>query len=136
MGAPAKPSTLSKRIILGSIAVGVVVIVLIFFFAFGLGGIQQGLQRTLPPNVEVTSKNARTGYIGLDYTLWVDASVHNSGGAGTVTVWAKVTQGSNEWTKSQSIYLDAQGSRELTFEFKEISFWSLDSSYYSVWVTS
>lgn len=133
MDAPAKPSTLAKKLVLGSIAVGIVIVVLLF--AFGLGGIQQGFQRTLPPNVEVTSKNARDGYVGLDYTLWVDVSVHNYGGSGTVTVWVKVTQGSSEWTKSQTVYLDAKESKDLTFEFREISFWSSESSYYSVWVT-
>jgi hypothetical protein len=135
MSAPAKPSHISNKLIFGSIAIGLVIIMLILVFTFGFGGIQYGVQRTLPPSVEITSKNARDGYIGLDYTLWIDVSVHNTGGAGTVTVWAKVTQGSNEWTKSQTIYLDAKGSKDLTFEFREISFWSLESGYYSVWVT-
>lgn len=133
MDAPAKPSTLSNKLVLGSIAVGIVVVVLLF--VFGLGGIQQAFHRTLPPDVEITSKHARTGYVGLDYTVWVDVSVHNYGGSGTVTVWVKLTQGSNEWTKSQTIYLDAKASEDLTFEFRELSFWSLESGYYSVWVT-
>jgi len=135
MSVPAKQSTLSKNLIVGCIIAGVVIAALIVFFTLGLGGIQQGVQRTLPPDVQVTSKNARTGYVGLDYTVWVDVSVHNYGGAGTVTVWAEVIQGSNSWTKSQSIYLDAKGSSDLTFEFREVSFWTLDSGQYAVWVT-
>jgi hypothetical protein len=38
MGAPAEPSALSRRLVLGGVAVGVVIVVLMFFFAFGLGG--------------------------------------------------------------------------------------------------
>ncbi len=129
------PSKVARNIVIAIVGIGIVAILLFVMFTSGLGGIQQGLQQALPPNVQVTSKNSRDGYSGLDYTLWIDASVHNSGGAGTVTVWAKVTQGGNEWTKSQSIHLDADESRDLTFEFREISFWSLNSGYYSVWVT-
>ena len=128
-------SPAQKKIIIGIVVAGVVIVALAFLFLYGFGGIMQGVQRVQPPNVEITSKNAREGYIGLDYTLWVDVSVHNNGGQGTVTVWAKITQGSSEWTKSQAIYLDAKESKDLTFEFREISFWSLESGYYSVWVT-
>jgi hypothetical protein len=124
-----------KKLILVSIAIGTAIAALIALFVFGFGGLQQKIQRTLPPRVEITSKNARWGYVGLDYTMWIDVSVHNFGGAGTVVVWAEVVQGSNVWTKSQSVYLDAKESKELTFEFREVSFWSSSDCYYSVWVT-
>jgi len=47
---------------------------------FGLGGLQHLFKRTLSLKVEIISKNVRTGFIGLDYTLWIDVSVHNYGG--------------------------------------------------------
>ena len=134
----AEPATKGKSNtkLIGMAVAGVLIIVaLIVFFTLGSGGIQQTIQRTFPPDVQVTSQNARSGNIGFDYVQWVDASVHNSGGAGTVTVWAKVTQGSQEWTKSQSIYLDAKGSQNLTFEFREAGLFSGGGTY-SVWVTS
>lgn len=87
-----------------------------------------------PPNVIVTSKNCRTGNVGLDYVAWVDVSVHNDGGLGTVVVWAEVTQGSSSWKKSMSVYLDSQGSRDLTFTFNEVQFWTTQQIYYRVWV--
>jgi len=87
-----------------------------------------------PPNVLVTSKNCRTGNSGLDYTAWVDVSVHNYGGPGTVVVWAEITQGSSKWRKSASVYLGSQGSRDLTFTFSEVNFWTTSSIYYRVWV--
>lgn|SRR5574341_348033 len=134
----AEPASKGKRNtkFIGVAVAGVVIIaVLIALFTLGSGGIQQSIQRTFPPDVQVTSQNARSGNIGLDYVQWVDVSVHNSGGAGTVTVWAKVTQGSSEWTKSQSVYLDAKGSQNLTFEFREVGLFDGGGSY-SVWVTS
>jgi hypothetical protein len=95
--------------------------------------LQHLFKRTLPLKVEIISKNVRTGFI-VDYILWIDVSVHNYGGTGTVVVWVKVVQGSNEWTKSQQIYLDADELKDLTFGFREISFWSSEGYYY-VWVT-
>lgn len=87
-----------------------------------------------PTNVEITSRNIRTGNIGLDYVAWVDVSIHNKGGPGTVVVWAEVTQGSNSWKKSMSNYLDSQQSRDLTFTFRKIGFWTTKSIHYRVWV--
>jgi FlaG/FlaF family flagellin (archaellin) len=87
-----------------------------------------------PPNAAVTSTNLRTGTSGLDYIAYVDVSVHNNGGAGTVVVWAKLTQGANSWTKSQSVYLDEKGSQELTLTFSEASFWSLNDIHSTTWV--
>jgi len=125
----------NTKVIVGAVIGVIIIVALIALFTIGSGGIQQSIQRTFPPDVIVTSQNSRSGNIGLDYVQWIDTSVHNSGGAGTVTVWAKVTQGSNEWTKTQSIYLDAQGSSNLTFEFREVGLFSGGGTY-SVWVTS
>jgi len=96
MGAEAKNtgmSTRSKRLIVWSIVGITIVVAVMLLLVYGLGGVMQGIQRIQPPSVQVTSKNLRTGTIGLDYVAWVDVSVHNSGGPGTVTVWVEVTQG-------------------------------------------
>lgn len=128
-------SARSKKLVVWSIVGITIVVAVMLLLVYGLGGVMQGIQRIQPPSVQVTSKNLRTGTIGLDYVAWVDVSVHNSGGPGTVTVWAEITQGSGVWKKSQTIYLDAKGSRDLTFEFKEVGFWTTNPIYYSVWVT-
>jgi hypothetical protein len=91
-------------------------------------------QKVNPPNAQVTSSNIRTGSSGLDYLAYVDVSVHNNGGAGTVVVWAEVTQGSNSWTKSQSITLGEKESRDLTLTFSEVGFWSLNDIHSRAWV--
>jgi len=87
-----------------------------------------------PPMVDVTSQNARTGMEGLDYVVYIDVSLHNRGGDGKVTAWAKITQGGSFWTKQQAIYLGAGEMRDLTFTFREISFWDTSSGSYSVWI--
>ena len=138
MGAEAKNigmSARSKRLVVWSIVGITIVVAVMLLLVYGLGGVMQGIQRIQPPSVQVTSENARTGNIGLDYVAWVDVSVHNSGGPGTVTVWVEIMQGSDLWKKSQTIYLDAKGSRDLTFEFREVGFWTTDQGYYHVWVT-
>jgi len=138
MGAEEKNAGMSmrsKRLVVWSIVGITIVVVFMLLLVFGLGGIMQGFQRIAPPSVQVTSKNLRTGTVGLDYVAWVDVSVHNSGGPGSVTVWVEVMQGSDVWKKSQTIYLDAKGSRDLTFEFREVGFWTTNPIYYRVWVT-
>ena len=115
-------------------AVVAIVAVAVGLLLVGPGNIVNLFQRVLPPNVKVTSQYARTGLIGLDYTVWVDVSVYNSGGPGTVTVWVEVTQGESSWKKSQSVHLEPKGSKDLTFTFKEFSFWSFESGRYRVWV--
>lgn len=90
------------------------------YLTTGTGGIEQAIKGTLPPDIEMTSMNTRSGAKGLDYVGYVDVSVYNSGGKGTITVWVEVTQGSNSWTKTKSVYLDHQGSADLTFEFREV----------------
>jgi Na+-transporting methylmalonyl-CoA/oxaloacetate decarboxylase gamma subunit len=128
-------SSRSKRLVVWSIVGITIVVVVMLLLVYGLGGVMQGVQRVQPPSVQVTSENVRTGNIGLDYVAWVDVSVHNSGGPGTVTVWVEVTQGYDSWKKSQTIYLDAKGSRDLTFEFREVGFWTTNPINYRVWVT-
>jgi hypothetical protein len=116
MGTEAKNagmSTRSKRLVVWGIVGITIVVVVMLLLVYGLGGVMQGFQRIAPPSVQVTSKNLRTGTVGLDYVAWVDVSVHNSGGPGTVTVWVEIMQGSDIWKKSQTIYLDAKGSRDL-----------------------
>ena len=87
-----------------------------------------------PPDPVVTSTNIRTSVEGLHYYTYVDVSVHNYGGNGTVVVWATVSQGDKQWTKSQSVYLDEKGSRDLMFTFIEPSFWDSSSIHSRVWV--
>jgi len=115
--------------------VGVIVVALVvgLFPTLFNAGNQIG-QRINPPSVEITSKNLRTGNVGLEYTAWVDVSIHNSGGPGTVVVWCEVTQGTNSWKKSKSVHLESQGSEDLTFTFAEVAFWTTQSTYYRVWV--
>ena len=87
-----------------------------------------------PPDFVITSKEGREGYEGADKVGYVDVTVRNDGGTGKETVYVKVTQGSNEWTKTKSINLGHGESTTLNFRFTEIQFWTLDSWYYTAWV--
>ena len=120
LGLLGKRSRGGKVSILTILVIAVILIGAYFYFTMGTGGIRQAIQGTLPPDIEITSTNTRSGAKGLDYVGYVDISVYNSGGKGTITVWVEVTQGSNSWKKTQSVYLDHQGSANLTFEFREV----------------
>lgn len=107
----------------------------VLLLAVGLSGCTESPSEVFnPPQVEVTSRTTRTGYEGLDYVVYVDCTVKNYGGSGRATVYAEVTQGSSYWQKEQQIYINDGESRDLSFTFKEISFWTLESGSYRVWV--
>jgi len=116
-----------------AVVIGVLVILVAIVFLVGPGTIKQTVERVQPPNVEVTSHNARSGFEGLDYVVYVDVSVYNQGGPGTVTVWAEVTQGGKTFKKAQSIHLESRESRDLTLKFKEAGLLSGPITY-SVWI--
>jgi len=118
-------------VVISIIVIGLVVGLLPTLFHVG----REFGQTINPPNVEITSRSIRTGLDGLDYVAWVDVSVHNHGGPGTIVVWAEIRQGSSSWKKSMSIYLESQESRDLTFTFREVGFWTTETIYYRVWVT-
>ena len=85
-------------------------------------------------SIDIVSQSARTGYEGLDFVVYVDATVYNKGDDGAVTVWITLTQGNDKWSKDQAIYIKNGESRDLTFTFREVNFWTLDSGTYRVWV--
>jgi hypothetical protein len=87
-----------------------------------------------PPNIEIISKSARTGYENLDFAVYIDTTLYNKGGDGSVTIWAKVTQGTNYWTEKQTVFLNNEETKSLTFSFPEVSFWDTSQSTYSVWI--
>ena len=86
------------------------------------------------PYFVVTSKVLRTGYKGIDYVVWIDTIIYNSGDAGSQIVSCQVNQDDNEYMQSKRIYLDSRRSVSLTFEFSEYSWWSSDGGSYRVWV--
>ena len=115
-----------------------ILILLIVTFFSGCNEISETggqISETLnPPKYSITSKVSREGYEGADKVGYIDVTVLNNGGTGKGTVYAKVTQGSNEWTKSKSVNLGNDESTTLSFRFTEIQFWTLDSWSYTVWV--
>ena len=131
---PPKNSNTALKVVGVVIAVVIILAVLIIALPL-LNNAGTNLAQTVnPPNAVVTSTNGRTGTSGLDYIAYVDVSVHNNGGPGTVVVWAKVQQGQNEWTKSTSIYMGEKGSQDVTLTFSGVSFWSLSDIQYTAWI--
>lgn len=108
--------------------------IILIFLLIGLCGCQDVIETVNPPDIIITSKSSSEGYEGADRVGYVDVTVSNGGGGGRGTIYAKVTQGSNEWTKSQKVYLENGESESITFKFKEIEFWTLDTWSYSTWV--
>jgi len=87
-----------------------------------------------PPKFRITSQSSREGYEGADKVGYVDVTVKNDGGSGRGTVYVRVTQGSNTWTKDKSVNLGHDASTSLTFRFSEIQFWTFDSWSPTSWI--
>jgi hypothetical protein len=87
-----------------------------------------------PTNVDIIGKSTRTGFEGFDYVVYVDVTVDNRGGEGKATIWVSLIQGGNQWTKNQAIYLSQGETRDLTFSFNEVNFWSISGLNYRVWI--
>lgn len=87
-----------------------------------------------PTDVEIIGRSTRTGFEGFDYVMYVDVTVDNRGGESKATIWVSLTQGGNQWTKNQAIYLSQRETRDLTFSFNEVSFWSISDLNYRIWI--
>ena len=87
-----------------------------------------------PTNVDIIGRSTRTGFERFDYVVYVDVTVDNRGGEGKAAIWVSLTQGSNLWTKNQAIYINQGETRDLTFSFNEVSFWSISDLNYHVWI--
>jgi hypothetical protein len=66
--------------------------------------------------------------------VYVNVTVDNRGGEDKATIWVSLTQGDNQWTKNQAIYLSQGETRDLTFSFNEVNFWSISGFNYRVWI--
>ena len=120
---------MKKQII---IIIGAVVLLL---STVGLSGCLNQISETVnPPNMRLTSQYKREAFEGANKVGYVDVTVKNDGGKGSGTVYVTVTQGSNQWTKEQTVTLDSGESTDLSFRFAEIEFWTMDPWDFTAWV--
>jgi hypothetical protein len=75
------------------------------------------------PDGEITGHSLRSGFEGPDYVVYVDVSVYNRGGPGTVTVYVRFTPILSEYShlflqKTQDIHLESEESQNLTIKFE------------------
>jgi hypothetical protein len=85
------------------------------------------------PKVEITSQNLRMQSVE-EHLAYVDASVHNNGGSGTVEIHASITDGINSLYGNETIYINKDESKDLTFTFSEINFSNLTDVNAYIWI--
>ena len=84
------------------------------------------------PKLSIINYYSSETYEGFDKVGYVNVYVKNNGDPGYSTVYVTVTQGSNQWTKSESAYIDSYQYELLSFRFPEIEFWTTDPWAYSI----
>lgn len=113
----------------------IILVIVVLLICVGLSGCIDQISETInPPDMKLISQYKRETYEGADRVGYVDITVKNDGGEGSSTIYVKVTQGSNQWTKEQTVTLDNGESRDLSFRFAEIEFWTMDSWDFTAWV--
>ena len=73
------------------------------------------IRRPLP---DIVGQAARDGFSGLDYVVWVDCTVRNNGARGGIVVKA-VLQNGGFWEKRETVQVEADTERKVTFSFPE-----------------
>lgn len=106
----------------------------ILVFLLCSGCIDQISETVNPPKMTLTSQYKREALEGADRVGYVDITVKNDGGKGSSTIYVKVTQGSNQWTKEKTITLDNGESTDLSYRFSEIEFWTTNSWDFTAWI--
>jgi competence protein ComGC len=83
--------------------------------------------------VEITSTNLRILPIE-EHLAYVDVGLYNKEGAGTVEVWATISDGVNGLTRNETIYFNGVESRNLTLTFSEVSFSNISDVREYTWI--
>ncbi len=84
------------------------------------------------PRTSVVDYHSIDTYEGFDRVGYVYVVIKNNGDPGYNDVSVTVTQGENQWTKSESAYLNSYQSTILSFRFSEIELWTSESWSYSI----
>ncbi len=70
------------------------------------------------PKLEIVGVNARDGFSGFDYVVWVDCTVRNSGRDGNIEVVAELQAGGS-WIKRETVLIAKNEERKVTIAFPE-----------------
>ncbi len=83
-----------------------------------------------PPKIEIVNTSFRAG----TDLVYVDVSLKNNGGAGTLLVHAAVGDGSNTYNKNETIHFAEQESKDTTFTFEGVTFSNLSDVHAYSWI--
>ena len=95
------------EIILTSVALSVLIqFLLTTVFEFGVR-----------PHIEILNTEGHEYFFGLDYGYVINVELSNKGREGAAIIGVELRYGSEQWSRSQTIYLKRDESKKLAFEF-------------------
>ena len=95
------------EIILTSVALSVLIqFLLTTVFEFGVR-----------PDIEILNTEGHEYFFGLDYGYVINVELSNKGREGAAIIGVELRYGSEQWSRSQTIYLKRDESKKLAFEF-------------------
>jgi hypothetical protein len=109
-----------------------IVFFLIAYFVSS-GGLNQFIQTVSPPKVTILSANARSGFQGLNFVVYLDVKILCESGSGNIEVWSYIEQDTSTYRKFKSIQVSSGDTYTMTFAYPEATFWSI-SGHYRVWI--
>jgi len=129
-------SRTSKMILWGIVgfSIGIVLVVLTIRNPTILKKIHQQMY----PDVEVLSTEGFDHMFGFDYGYIVHVTLCNKGKKGAVLVTVDLLRGAEQWTKGQTVYIEHEQIKKVTFEFLEpkLKLFGSDEGYYRVTVSA
>lgn len=99
-------------------------IVIALFIVLGiivLTNYQKIYKLVLPPSPVIVSSNADESSTTIfEYSIMIKGEVSNKGGDGYIVIEASVYQGSETWTKTEQLYLQASQTSSFIIVFDEV----------------
>ena len=69
------------------------------------------------PDIEILDTEAHEYFLGLDYGYVINVELSNKGREGAAIVGVELRYGNEKWSRSQTVYLERDESKKLSFEF-------------------
>lgn len=116
-----------------SSVIAVSIVIFLIGYIASSGGLHQLIQTVSPPKVRIISTNARSGFQGLNFVVYLDVKILCESGSGNIEVWSYIDQDTSTYRKYISIQVSSGDTYTMTFAYPEATFWSI-SGHYRVWI--
>jgi flagellar basal body-associated protein FliL len=131
----AKPKQSRKALVIVALALAVIIVVgvLVSSLPSILKTTSNSKETVIAPKVEITSTTLRAAPVE-EHLAYLDLSLNNTGGDGTVIVRASIGDEVNSYYANQTIHIKSQETMNLTLTFSEVTFSDFSQVHAYPWI--